>query len=56
MAVDDHSQGQSMNNLSSIWKIGLVCNISLMNDSTCHNGDKDGDQNTDLPDDRFFDN
>ena len=27
-----------------------------MNDLTCHNGDKDEGQNTDLPDDRFFDN
>ena len=27
-----------------------------MSDSACHNGDKDGDQNTDVPDDRFFDN
>ena len=27
-----------------------------MNDSTCHNGDKDGDQNTNLPDEQFFDN
>lgn len=27
-----------------------------MNDSTGQNGDKDGDQKTDLPDDWFFDN
>ena len=47
---------QSMNNLSLIWQVGLVCNISLMNDSVFHNGDKDGDQNTDLLDDRLFDN
>ena len=47
---------QSMHKWSLIWQVGLVCIISLMNDSSCHNGDKDGDQNTDLPDDRFFDN
>ena len=47
---------QSMHNWSLIWQVGLVCSNSLMNDSSCHNGDKDGDQKTDLLDDRFFDN
>ena len=47
---------QSMNNQSLIGQVGLVCSISLMNDSACHNGDKDEDQNTNLPDDQFFDN
>jgi len=36
--------------------IVVVCYIVLINDLTCHNGDKDGDQNNDLPDDWFFDN
>lgn len=45
-----------MNNRSSIYFIIFVfCNV-LMNDLTCHNGDKDGDQNSDLPDEKFFDN
>ena len=47
---------QSMNNWSSIWLIVVVCCIVLMNYLTCHNGDKDGDQNIDLPDDQFFNN
>lgn len=45
---------QSMNNISSIWLIVVGCNISLMYDLTCCNGYKDGDQNIDFPDDRFF--
>lgn len=45
-----------MNNQSLILQVGLVCSTSLMNDSACHNGHKNGDQNIDLPDDRFFDN
>jgi len=47
---------QSMNNQSSIFLIVFIFSIVLMNDLACHNGDKDGDQNTDLPYDRFFDN
>lgn len=47
---------QSMNNCSSICVIVFVCFIAFMNDMTFHNGDKDGDKNTDLPDDWFFDN
>ena len=47
---------QSMHNVSSICLIYVGCDILLRNDCTFHNGNKDGDQNTDLPYDRFFDN
>ena len=40
-----------MNNLSSIWLIVVVCWIVLMNDLTCQNCDRGGNQNTDLLDD-----
>ena len=36
--------------------VGFVCNISLMSNSSFHDGDKDGDQNNDLPYDQLFDN
>ena len=45
---------QSIHNVSSIWLIFVGCDIFLRNDWACHNGNKDGDQNTDLPYDRFF--
>ena len=47
---------RSIHNVSSIWMSFVGCDIFLRNDWACHNGDKDGNQNTDLPYDRFFDN
>ena len=47
---------KSIHSQSSILLVCFFWNNSLMNDSSCHNGDKDGDQNTDLLDDWFFDN
>ena len=49
-------KGQSIHNVSSISLICVDCDIFLRNDCTCHNGDRDGDQNTDLLDDCFSDN
>lgn len=42
--------------IHSQYSILLVCffwNKSLMNDSSCHNGDKDGDQKNDFPYDQL---
>ena len=47
---------RSIHNVSSIWLIFVGCDIFLRNDWACHNGNKDGDQNTNLPYDWFFDN
>ena len=47
---------QSSHNVSSICLIFGGCDILLRNDWACHNGNTDGDQNTDLPNDRLFDN
>ena len=47
---------RSIHNVSSIGLIFVGCDIFLRNDWACHNGDKDGDQNTDIPYDWFIDN
>ena len=45
-----------MHNVSSITSFVVGCDISLRNYWAHDNGNKDGDQNTDLPYDQFFDN
>jgi hypothetical protein len=47
------SKDQSTHNESSILQVSLVLNICLKNGYSCHNADKDGDQNIDSPCDQL---